>query len=461
MGACLSARPADARPAVHDFVAARAQAADGGAGGHAPKRRGGYARAGQSRKEPIVRPLAEARAARRLAAAAGVRVDQRLSGDTDAGRARGDGRAEGVVAHGSYGGPVDDGLCPATTPTRAPPNDSGTDLRGVRRNPPELSASVLRIIDVVLGPPVSTVTPAQAAWSTTALSSPAPADHAVTQVLPLAQARVNGDSPDSDGLATSEVANGVANGPASGGAQVPPLLALPPPSFLAASSAKVFAERRSLAVRLTRASSLKAFRNSKVANPRAASRYESEYARSDSTAGLAEAVELETRSMAEGKQLIDARLARLGLSSVLMMDDGNCQFRALSHQLFGDQSFHKEVRAEVVAWMKTHAASFAPFVGGRSDFYRYVADMGKNRCWGDELTLRAACDAFRCVLFIVQSTKTNWLLVYEPGRNARRSRAEDRDAHRKTVFLSYIAPVHYNSVLLPPGYGQKGGRASG
>ena len=235
---------------------------------------------------------------------------------------------------------------------------------------------------------------------------------------------------------------------------MPPLLALPPPS---ASSAKVFAERRSLAVR--HAGKLaQGLSQLEGGQPARGIANESEYARSDSTAGLAEAVELETRSMAEGKQLIDARLARLGLSSVLMMDDGNCQFRALSHQLFGDQSFHKEVRAEVVAWMKTHAASFAPFVGGRSDFYRYVADMGKNRCWGDELTLRAACDAFRCVLFIVQSTKTNWLLVYEPGRNARRSRAEDRDAHRKTVFLSYIAPCTTTRSCCRPATAGRGAR---
>ena len=46
----------------------------------------------------------------------------------------------------------------------------------------------------------------------------------------------------------------------------------------------------------------------------------------------------------EGAALLERRLASLRLRTVRMGDDGNCQFRALAHGLFGDQDAHQRVR---------------------------------------------------------------------------------------------------------------------
>ena len=45
-----------------------------------------------------------------------------------------------------------------------------------------------------------------------------------------------------------------------------------------------------------------------------------------------------------GKKLLEQRLSFLKLGLVEMDDDGNCQFRAFSNELFGTQRHHAEVR---------------------------------------------------------------------------------------------------------------------
>jgi len=37
-----------------------------------------------------------------------------------------------------------------------------------------------------------------------------------------------------------------------------------------------------------------------------------------------------------------------------MADDGNCQFRALAMECFGDQSWHGQLRAKVVAYIEVN-----------------------------------------------------------------------------------------------------------
>ena len=165
---------------------------------------------------------------------------------------------------------------------------------------------------------------------------------------------------------------------------------------------------------------------------------------SERDGSLAAAVAAEAQQHASGAQLLEARLARLGFGLAVMKDDGNCQFRALSHQLFGTQAHHKEVRAEAVAHIRANEEVFAPFFTG-GEMVRYLAAMGRDRTWGDELTLRAVCDSFGVVLYIVQSTQENWLLTYEPeGRSSKRRSS-------KRLFLTYLSPVHYNAITLPDG----------
>ena len=70
------------------------------------------------------------------------------------------------------------------------------------------------------------------------------------------------------------------------------------------------------------------------------------------------------------------RLAHLKLREVHVDGDGNCQFRALSQQLFGDDAHHEAVRAEVVAHIRKEKAFFSAMFDG-AEFDRYADTMGR------------------------------------------------------------------------------------
>mmetsp|Transcript_60654 Transcript_60654/g.106263 ORF Transcript_60654/g.106263 Transcript_60654/m.106263 type:complete len:86 (-) Transcript_60654:62-319(-) len=67
--------------------------------------------------------------------------------------------------------------------------------------------------------------------------------------------------------------------------------------------------------------------------------------------------------------------------------------------------------------------------------------MAMLRTWGDELTLRAAVDVFGVVVHCVTTDKENWLLHYEGDAGV--------GANKRTCFLAYVSPIHYNVVSVP------------
>ena len=120
-----------------------------------------------------------------------------------------------------------------------------------------------------------------------------------------------------------------------------------------------------------------------------------------------------------------------------MGDDGNCQFRALSQQLYDDEGFHGSVRAAAIEHMRKEAAFFGAMFE-QNEFEPYVMDMANPKTWGDELTLRAVADALGCAVHVVTSNEANWYLQYTP--------TDEKQPVQKHLFLTYVAPVHYDAL---------------
>eukprot|EP00667_Euglena_gracilis_P006550 EG_transcript_6608 len=148
--------------------------------------------------------------------------------------------------------------------------------------------------------------------------------------------------------------------------------------------------------------------------------------------------------IALGKERLARRLRSLQLEEVVMADDGHCQFRALAHQLCGSADHHAWVRQQVVERLTHHKEEYVGFIAedGETKYAQYVEGQAKG-AWGDEITLRAFADAFGVAVHVVMSMDGPWCQMWGSSEATRH------------VVLSYLHPVHYNSVLpmechLPP-----------
>ena len=148
------------------------------------------------------------------------------------------------------------------------------------------------------------------------------------------------------------------------------------------------------------------------------------------------------------------RLHSLGLESVEMEGDGNCQFRAFADQLFGSQQHHDLVRKQAIAHMRASADFFGIYFESEREFDAYMRDMARSRTWGDELTLRACVEAFGCIAHVITSESANWYLMYTPESTPDETALAQACARKrlaapkakKEVFVSYISPIHYNAI---------------
>jgi len=152
---------------------------------------------------------------------------------------------------------------------------------------------------------------------------------------------------------------------------------------------------------------------------------------------------------------LEERLDSFGMQIYQMESDGNCQFRSLAFNLFGSQNHHAITRKSIVAHMKKHKDFFSMFFDGPSEFETFIEEMALDRTWGDELTLRAAVEVYGCVAHVITSEAANWYLTYEPEMREKSVDLEIAECPEgmclppqgKHIFLAYISPVHYDSII--------------
>ena len=71
-----------------------------------------------------------------------------------------------------------------------------------------------------------------------------------------------------------------------------------------------------------------------------------------------------------------AQLFPLGLALREVPGDGNCLFRALSDQLYGEDARHAEIRTDVVDYIRSNREDFEPFLVDETSFERHLQNLG-------------------------------------------------------------------------------------
>eukprot|EP00775_Hariotina_reticulata_P000180 gene180-369_t len=186
-------------------------------------------------------------------------------------------------------------------------------------------------------------------------------------------------------------------------------------------------------------------------------------------------------AISEDRQRLLLRLDMYALKEREVVGDGSCQFRAIADQLWFKQELHSEVREAVVAQLVQHADHYQNYV--TTDYEQYVSSMSQAGTWGDHVTLQAAADAFNCRICIISSFLDNCVISITPtqqqeqqgqqpmpsdlelmqqaGQQLQQSSNHDAggsDYFDRTLWLSFWAEVHYNSIApkapSPPSEGE-------
>nr|XP_024384982.1 uncharacterized protein LOC112286871 isoform X3 [Physcomitrium patens] len=122
------------------------------------------------------------------------------------------------------------------------------------------------------------------------------------------------------------------------------------------------------------------------------------------------------------------RLSLYGLTERRIAGDGNCQFRALSDQLYRSPDHHQFVRDKIVSQVGFTLMPGVFLVNGE---------------WGDHVTLQAAADYYGVKISLVTSFKDRCFIEIMPS--TRKSARE--------IYLSFWAEIHYNSIYPLGGVG--------
>lgn len=127
--------------------------------------------------------------------------------------------------------------------------------------------------------------------------------------------------------------------------------------------------------------------------------------------------------------------------------DGNCMFRAVAHQVYGDDRFHSLIREKCMDYMQNQAEFYCQFVvGGMQMFPLYIAAKRQDGCWGDDPEIQAMCEMYGRPAHI-------W--AYDPQIGAKRLRTFHEAAvthgsgssSLQVLRLSYYGGGHYDSIL--------------
>ena len=102
-------------------------------------------------------------------------------------------------------------------------------------------------------------------------------------------------------------------------------------------------------------------------------------------------------------------------------DDGNCLFRAMSHQLnclfravadqvYGDPNLHSTVRKGCAKFTKEEKHFYEEFIEDITNFSKYIEDLCEDGAWAGNFELIAISEAYNCRLEVYENSENPWVV---------------------------------------------------
>ena len=107
------------------------------------------------------------------------------------------------------------------------------------------------------------------------------------------------------------------------------------------------------------------------------------------------------------ENLMQSRLGELGLQSIDVDGAGDCFFRSVSHQLYGNSNHHMHIRTAGDQFMRDNPVNPERFIESNTEnsWLRYLNNMCIQGTWADALIIQAVADALNVTVQIVESNQ--------------------------------------------------------
>ena len=113
---------------------------------------------------------------------------------------------------------------------------------------------------------------------------------------------------------------------------------------------------------------------------------------------------MQLTSPISSENLMQSRLGEHGLQSTDVGDAGDCFFRSVSHQLYGNGNHHMHIRTAGVQFIRHNPERFIES-NTENSWLRYLNNMSIQDTWADALIIQAVADTLKVTIQIVESNQ--------------------------------------------------------
>ena len=111
---------------------------------------------------------------------------------------------------------------------------------------------------------------------------------------------------------------------------------------------------------------------------------------------------MQLTSPISSENLMQSRLGEHGLQSIDVGGAGDCFFRSVSHQLYGNSNHHMRIRTAGVQFMRDNPERES---NTENSWLRYLNNKSIQGTWADALIIQAVADALKVTIQIVESNQ--------------------------------------------------------
>ena len=130
-------------------------------------------------------------------------------------------------------------------------------------------------------------------------------------------------------------------------------------------------------------------------------------------------------------------MSEINRTAVDVGGGGDCFFRAVSHQLYGNPNHHSHVHSVGVQYLEENPERFIESNTDNS-WQGYLSNMSCQGPWADAIIIQAVVNSFNVSIYIMESNETFGPITVVQPANAQKGCTN--------IYIGHIGETHYTFV---------------